>query len=90
MKIKISKYFSIIFILAIFMGVFHHHNDLKQHPDCKICILQSNITNADTPIDVVYIQNIFIKNENISTYQNENYRKKLQNSSKARAPPEIS
>jgi len=49
------RYISIIVILASFMGSFHHHNDLKQHNDCKICTIQQNVTDIDTPVDVSYL-----------------------------------
>ena len=49
------KYISIIVMLASFMGSFHHHNDLKQHNDCKICTIQHNVTDIDIPVDVSYL-----------------------------------
>ena len=54
-KKLLSKYISIVFIFATLLGVFHHHNDLKQHNDCKICIVQHNIIDIDTPVDVCYV-----------------------------------
>ena len=39
----LKKYFSVIFLLSIFLGSFHHHNDLKIHNDCPIYVLQTNI-----------------------------------------------
>jgi len=88
MKLKLlKKYFSIIFIVATFMGVFHHHNDLKQHPDCKICQLQSSIADADTPVDVVYISKINIKSEAIVSTPTKVYKHTELQLLYARAPP---
>ena len=76
--------------MATFMGVFHHHNDLKQHNDCKICTLQSSIANADTPVDVVYVSNIEIFAESIVTPLVNLHVRKIYNQFKVRAPPKIS
>lgn len=72
------------------MGVFHHHNDIKQHSDCKICLLQSSIANADTPVDVVYLSHLDIKSESIVVALNNLHSKKTPNYLNARAPPHIS
>jgi len=72
------------------MGVFHHHNDLKQHPDCKICTLQSSIANADTPVDVVYLSQLDIASESIVVKLINLHSKKTKNYFNARAPPKIS
>jgi len=45
-----KKFFTILLLTATLLTTLHHHNDLKTHNDCPICILQSNISNADTPI----------------------------------------
>ena len=84
------KYLSIIFVIATFMGVFHHHNDLKQHNDCKICTIQSSIANADTPVDTVYITKLEIFSESIATAFASLHVQKIYNPEKARAPPKIS
>jgi len=91
MKAKLSrKYFSIIFILAIFMGVFHHHHDLKQHNDCQICTIQTNMANADLPTDTVYITSLDIFHEPIVSKITNLITDKAQNQLQARAPPKIS
>ena len=59
----VVKYISIIVMLASFMGSFHHHNDLKQHNDCKICTIQHNVTDIDTPADVTYLTLFTIHSE---------------------------
>ena len=43
----------------------HHHNDLKQHSDCKICTIKAGMANADTPVDVVYVSELEIFHEAI-------------------------
>ena len=84
------KYLSIIFILATLVGVFHHHDDLKQHNDCQICLLQSNIANADTPVDVVYLSQLDIAHEAIVVKLANLHGKRIKNTLNARAPPHIS
>ena len=81
------RYISIIVILASFMGSIHHHNDLKQHNDCKICTIQHNVSDIDTPIDVNYLTLLSIVSEatlsTLSSFQLE----KQDFSFSARAPP---
>ena len=72
------------------MGIFHHHNDLKQHNDCKICTVQSSLAHADTPIDAHYLTDLEIANESIITALVSLHVKKIDNQLKARAPPAIS
>ena len=91
MNLKLGKkYFSIIFILAMFMGAFHHHNDLKQHNDCQICTVQTNIANGDLPTDVMYLTKLEIVRESVTTKFASIHTNKLQNQLNARAPPKIS
>ena len=85
-----SKYLSIIFILATFMGVFHHHSDLKQHNDCKICTVQSSLAHADTPVDAHYLTYIEIFTESILTPLASLHVKQVYNFIQARAPQKIS
>ncbi len=61
----LKRYFSIIFIVATFMSVFHHYNDLKLHSDCKICAVSSSILNADIPTKISYITKLNITAEPI-------------------------
>ena len=83
----LRKYFSIVFLFAIFLSTTHHHNDLKLHNDCKICILQSNITNADTPPPTSYLVDITIISEQISTYFTLFYNQSFYSTLHSRAPP---
>jgi len=85
---KISKkYISIVFLLSVFFTSFHHHNDLKKHSECPICIIQTNITNADTPPDIEYLVDLDLKYglilEKSISIHNYNYRTSLHQ----RAPP---
>ncbi len=86
----IKKYFSIVFVLAMFVGVLHHHDTLQVHNDCQICVIQSNIVDIDTPIQSTYLTDIELKSYSpLTEFKNlQNYKKyqKLQ----ARAPPVIS
>lgn len=77
-------------MLATLVGVLHHHNDLKQHSDCKICTVQSNISHADTPVDVVYLTNIDTFSESIVTKLTNLHSNLQKNSLNARAPPSFS
>lgn len=52
------KYFAILFVLATLMSVFHHHSDMQLHEDCQICLLQSNISDADMPNESDYVGKI--------------------------------
>lgn len=84
------KYLSIIFIVATFMGVFHHHNDFKQHNDCKICTVQSSIANADTPVTPCYITKLELVHESVVGSLASLHVSKVYNALHARAPPKIS
>jgi len=85
----LKRYFSIIFIIATLMSVFHHHNDLKLHSDCKICVVSSSIMNADTPVKVSYITKLNITTEPIITKLYSLCIKFTQNNISLRAPPYI-
>lgn len=84
-----KKYFSIIFIVATLLGVLHHHNDLRVHNDCQICILQSNITNGDTPQDVVYITPLEHFSEQILSKPKKLHVKTFYSNISSRAPPSV-
>ncbi len=85
----LKKYLSIIFLLASFMGVFHHHNDLKQHNDCKICMVQSSLAHADTPVAVHYLTKLELSTESILTPLVSLHVRQVFNFIQARAPPVI-
>jgi len=84
-----KEYISLIFIVATFIGVFHHHNDLKQHNDCQICTIQSSIADADTPVEAIYFTRLDIKPDDIVKTSKSIYSKTLTNPLKARAPPSL-
>jgi len=86
----LSRYFSIIFIIATLMGVFHHHDDLKQHSDCQICTIQNTIANSDIPVEVIYLTKLENLSESIISIPTNLHIKKIQNPLNARAPPKIS
>jgi len=90
MKYKfLHKYFSIIFIIATLMGVFHHHNDLKIHNDCQICTIQSSIADADTPSQTPYFTQLDILHDILVPKLICLHSKTLTNPLHARAPPKI-
>ncbi|MFA5454527.1 MAG: hypothetical protein WC272_04310 [Sulfurimonas sp.] len=90
MKLTIVNKLAVVWLLlATFMGVLHHHNDLKIHADCSICTIQSNLADADVPIlfTLAEIQNFFIQiyspQESICDFSvNSTYL--------SRAPPKLS
>ncbi len=83
----LRKYLSIVFMLATLLGAMHHHNDLKQHNDCQICTIQSNIVNADTPVDVVYLTQLDIYAESIVAEFENLHAQKFTIHFFSRAPP---
>jgi len=72
------------------MGIFHHHDDGKQHSDCKICMIQSSIANADTPVNVVYLPQLDLFYESIVPPLQNLHVRKICSQFQARAPPKIS
>jgi hypothetical protein len=91
MRLKsLNKFFSIVFVLATMMGVFHHHDDLKPHTECQICTIQSSIADADTPSQTLYLSKIeFFSASTASQFPNNHAYKQLI-TFKARAPPVFS
>ncbi len=83
----LKKYFAIIFLLASFAGSMHHHDDLLQHDDCKVCVVQSNILNADLPSDAIYLSQIDNRSEGIITKLVSLHLEILPNEYHSRAPP---
>ena len=45
----VRHFFSALLLAATLLASLHHHNDLKTHNDCPICVLQSNFAGADMP-----------------------------------------
>ena len=88
MKYKfLKKYFSIVFVVATLMGVFHHHNDLKTHADCQICTIQSSIADADTPVETLYLTPLKQISEATLTSLEKPLQKEHLTPLIARAPP---
>ena len=83
----LKKYLSIVFLLSVFLTSFHHHNNLKSHPNCPICIIQRNVTNADTPPDIEYIVDLDLKYEIVLEKLISIYSYNYKNSLHQRAPP---
>ncbi|SFV52837.1 hypothetical protein MNB_SM-6-346 [hydrothermal vent metagenome] len=86
----LRKYFSIVFVFAMLLGSMHHHNDLKQHNDCQICTIQSNLSHADTPVDTLYIQDIILQAQTPITALSNLIASAAQIRLTARAPPQFS
>jgi len=86
----VVKYISIIFLIATFMSSMHYHNDMHEHNDCKICTVQHNVADIDTPTDVNYLsfftkisETTFLDFQNLQT-------QKIDLTFSARAPPFLS
>jgi len=83
------KYFSVIVLFSTFLSTTHHHNDLQTHSDCKICVLQSNVVDTDTPTPINYIPNIELNYQNIAFFA-PFYTRNERNFSHIRSPPSFS
>ena len=89
-KYLLSKYISIIFVLATFMGSVHHHNDLKSHSDCQICTIQNTIADSDTPVETTYLQELSLQSEAVTTRLDSFEYKQVAATLHSRAPPKTS
>ena len=38
-----------LLLAATLLGAFHHHHDLKPHPECSVCVLVHHHSAADLP-----------------------------------------
>ena len=85
-----KKYFTVIFVLATLASVLHHHNDVRVHNDCQICIIQSNILNGDIPSDTLCLSKIEISSEAVSTELKTLYIWQTYKKLQTRAPPKFS
>ena len=83
----IRRYISTLFIVAMSMGVFHHHNDLKQHNDCQICTISHNLVDIDTPIEVSYLTTLTLKSDSITAKLADLHQKAVISTLQVRAPP---
>ena len=72
------------------LGAFHHHNDLKQHNDCKICTLQSSLSHADTPVDTLYLNELTLYAEATRSTLAQLVANNTPFAFQARAPPKLS
>ena len=86
-KKLLVRYLSFIVIVTLSLGFFHHHNDIQDHNDCDICVLQQNITDIDTPIDVNYLTLFSIPSEATITSLQSLQTQEYHSTFSARAPP---
>ena len=82
-----KKYLSIVFIVALFAGSFHHHDDIQTHDDCQICTIQSNLLNSDVPNDTIYLSTLDLYSEAIISELVSLHLDTRYKLSHARAPP---
>ena len=43
----LRKFLSLLLLVGTLLGIFHHHNDLKPHPNCSVCVLKHNLAHGD-------------------------------------------
>jgi len=87
MKLAIVNKLTVVWLLlATFIGVLHHHNDLRTHVDCSICTIQSNLVDSDVPqlFTLAEIQDTFIQ---ICKPQESVYDFNTHSTYLSRAPP---
>ena len=89
MRYVLKKYFAIVFAFSILLGVFHHHNDLKQHNECQICQINANLSVGDTPSETSTAYLLEAKKETPQTPLASQTTKKLPTSYQTRAPPQV-
>jgi len=46
----VKKLLASLFLVATFLGAFHHHDDTGLHQDCPIHILEASIASGDIPL----------------------------------------
>jgi len=46
----VKKLLASLFLVAIFLGAFHHHDDGGVHEDCPIHILEASLVSGDIPL----------------------------------------
>ena len=85
----VKKLLASLFLVAIFLGAFHHHDDGGVHEDCPIHILEASLVSGDIPlialfekIDIQYPVPSGSISIYVDTYKNSGYF--------GRAPPYFS
>ena len=90
MKFWLRRYFSILYLLATLLGVLHHHDDLKQHSDCKICLVKSTLSHADTPDTTPVLAPVDLLSAPVPDTLSVAVIARIPASLQARAPPKFS
>jgi len=50
----VKKLLASLFLVATFLGAFHHHEDTGVHQDCPIHILEASIVSGDIPLVALF------------------------------------
>ena len=87
MRRWIRKYFAFLFAFSILLGALHHHNDLKQHSECQICQINTNLSVGDTPSASSKAWLLEARGETPQTNLVSQTAKRFASSYKTRAPP---
>ncbi len=90
MQIWLRRYFIVVYLLATLFGVLHHHDDLKQHTDCKICLIKLTLSYADTPDDAVVLAPVDFLSAPVQGKLSVAVISRIPTSLQARAPPKLS
>ena len=86
-KYLVRNFFSLIVLVATFMGATHHHNDLQTHSDCQICTISTSVTDIDTPSEVVYLTPLTLQHEATLSQLVSFTSKHIGSQNNPRAPP---
>ena len=54
MKRFFQKYLFLFYLISVITGSLHHHSDLKQHNDCKVCVVKNSVQESDTPPEYTF------------------------------------
>ena len=87
MKFWLRKYFIVIFAVATLLGVLHHHDDFKQHSNCQLCLLKSNLSHADASAGAHTLPNLDFVKERIVCILPDPLIFSSKNTIQVRAPP---
>jgi len=85
-----KKYLSTIFLFSILLGSMHHHNDLKLHSDCKVCVVHSHLLTADVPSETLYLTQLDLFNDSFLLPYSIYNQRKIHTTLHSRAPPSLS
>jgi hypothetical protein len=84
---RLKHLFSVILFLSTMLSAMHHHNDFKPHADCQICTIQHNISDGDTPHEILYVEKILNFSDPVVTALFSLHVSAINSTNSSRAPP---